>query len=116
MKRVHFNQKLKGHKLNRCSLARTLVTLTAGIVLLAIIGWSWPGLRTALADSKAADYLAQVGKVSNQAVNYLARASKRSNRATAAPTSPAAMFQANGPACSNYTNRTTVNGLGGNGV
>lgn len=104
------------HKLNGRSFARKLVTLTAGVALLAIIGWSWPGLRTALAGSQAGGYLAQAGKVSSQAISYLARASKWSNRATKPLASPAAMFQANGPACSNFTNRTPADGLGSFGV
>ncbi|MFN0112932.1 MAG: beta strand repeat-containing protein [Blastocatellia bacterium] len=85
------------HKLNRRAGARTLVTLTAGLALLAIIGWSWLGLRTALAWNPAGDYLERTGKW-------------RSLAATSAP------LQANGPVCSNFGNKTTLSGLGHNQV
>lgn len=111
MKRGLYDHKLKGR-----SLARTLVTLAACVALLVIIGWSWPGLRTALAGSQAGGYLAQAGKVSSQAINYLARGSKWSNRPAKSFASPTAPAQANGPACSNFTNRTPANGLGAFGV
>jgi hypothetical protein len=90
------------HKLNGRSYARAYFTLTVSVALLAVMGWSAPWLRTALA--------------SGQAARYLARAGKWSNSITTPLTSPAAMFQTSGPACADFANQTTAIGLGNNTV
>ncbi len=102
---------------NRCfparngnSLVRTLVTAMTGVVLFAVLTWSLPKLHTALANGQVSGYLAQAGKVSRQAISYFTRASRRKNREAKTFASPAAMAQANGPVCSNFSNRTKAAG------
>ncbi len=101
------------HKINGNSLVRALVGLMTGLALFAVLAWSLPNLHTA--SGQASGYLAQAGKMSRQAINFFTRASKWNNRNARSLTSPAAI-QANGPACSNFSNRTTNNGLGDNFV
>ena len=104
------------HKLNGNSLVCRLVTTLVGVALFAVLIWSLPKLHTALAKGQASGYFAQAGKASRQVVNYFTRATKGNNRKARSFVSPAMMVPANGPACSNFSNRTTNNGLGDNFV
>ncbi len=79
----------------RRRLLRLLIAAAALIMLSAFLAW------------------AGTNAAAHEMVNRALQAVRGMNKASVAP---AAMFQANGPACSNFMNRTTANGLGTNNL